>query len=82
MKIFTINTPRFEHNGEMYDVESRMFLSLSEFDEFLNEKRPNYVYIYKITNVDDMNNLIHPCYGFDKVKEDVNIIFIYFKIFK
>lgn len=80
MKILTVDTPIFEHNGEIYYVESKMFLSLSEFDKYLNNKKPNYVYIYKLTNINNDYSLIHPCDGFDKVREDVNIIFIYFKI--
>lgn len=81
MKIISINEPRFKHNDEIYDVESRMFFSLTEFDDYLKRKKPNYVYIYKITNVDDMDNLIHPCDGLDKVKEDITILLICFKMF-
>jgi len=82
MKIKTIKKPLFKHKGIEYDVESRMFISLSEFENYITRKNPEYVYIYKITNIDDNNKLIHPCNGLNDIREDINIMFIYFKMIK
>jgi hypothetical protein len=82
MKIYTVNSPLFEHNGVTYGVEAHMYASFLEFDNYLKEKKPNYVYIYNITNVDMNDNLIHPCNGWNSIDETINIIFIRFKMFK
>ena len=82
MKIYTINEPRFKHNGIMYDVDSHMYTSLLEFDNYLKEKNPSYVYIHSITNVDIDDNLVHPCNGLNNIREDIDIIFIRFKMIK
>lgn len=80
MKIYSINSPRFEHDGIIYDVDSHNYFSLLEFENYLIEKNPAYVYIYKITNVDIDDNYVHPCNGLNSIDENINIIFIYFKM--
>jgi len=82
MKIYTVHSPKFEHNGETNYVNSCMFTSLFGFETYLNDKNPSYVYIYDISNVDIDDNLVHPCDGLDKVNEKIDIIFIRFKMFK
>lgn len=82
MKIKTTNAPRFEHNGIMYNVDTCMYPSFLEFEKFLIEKNPSYVYIYSITNVGLDDKLIHPCNGFDSVDESISLIFIRFKMIK
>ncbi|MDA3779447.1 MAG: hypothetical protein PF487_04370 [Bacteroidales bacterium] len=66
----------------MYSVDSRIYTSLLEFENYLIEKNPQYVYIYKITNVDLDDNLVHPCKDLNSVDEKINIIFIMFKMIK
>lgn len=82
MKIHTIHSTIFEHQGIKYSIDSKGFFSFSEFENYLKKNNPDDVYIYSISNVDMNNNVVHPCNSLDSVDENINIINIHLKMIK
>jgi hypothetical protein len=80
MKIYTTRLPKFTHQGKEYWVDTKMFASFGEFEQYLKERNPNIVYIYSVTNVDIDDNLIHPCIDMNNVDENISLITIRFKL--
>lgn len=53
MKIIRIDSPRFSHENEFYDIGSERFSSIMKFFDYLNEKNPDYVYIQNMQTIDN-----------------------------
>jgi hypothetical protein len=63
MKIIQVSKPAFLYRDEPYTVDSRMFESFTQFDEYIQknkDKGATHCFMYSVMNVGIDDNIIHP----------------------